>query len=392
MSELGGMDELTDETRSEIDALRLEYRDTETRIQALTIGEDTPTPVETRDDGEGREIQELRERVTLSSYINAARELRSVDGAEREFNQHLGMSSDMFPLEMLAPPLETRATTDVDAAVMQQTWVDRLFADTAAARLGITMPSVAPGVAAYPVTTAGATAGQKARGAAAGDAPWTVGVEEIKPTRNPVRAVFSMEDAARLPSLEQALRRDLAAALTEGIDRAIFTGDTAGGNATAAITGLNTAAISEVEVTQANKVKGPETLTGFLGMVDGVHAGGLGELNVILSVGAYRLWEGTITNAAADNMTVAAFLRQAGLSWMVRGEIETATAAGDFGAFVGRGRGIEGAGVAPMWESAQLVRDPYTRAAEGEIALTLTTLWGFDLPRPSNFARLKFVA
>ena len=82
----------------------------------------------------------------------------------------------------------------------------------------------------------------------------------------------------------------------------------------------------------------------------------------------------------------------AGLGWMVRGEIETATTAGKFGAFVGRGRGIEGAAVAPVWESARLIRDMYTGAAKGEVAITLQSLWGFDLPRPANFQRVKFVA
>ena len=49
-------------------------------------------------------------------------------------------------------------------------------------------------------------------------------------------------------------------------------------------------------------------------------------------------------------------------------------------------------GVAAVWEAAQLIRDPYTGAKSGEVALTLSHLWGFKLPRPSNFARVKFVA
>jgi len=63
----------------------------------------------------------------------------------------------------------------------------------------------------------------------------------LKPTRNTVRLVFSIEDAARVPGLESALTRDLCMALTEGIDRAIFLGND-GANVNAAdITGLQTA-------------------------------------------------------------------------------------------------------------------------------------------------------
>ena len=154
---------------------------------------------------------------------------------------------------------------------------------------------------------------------------------------------------------------------------------------------MRTAAITETTVTQANKVKGPETLTAFTGMVDGIHANMVGDLNVVAAVGAYRLWETTIINSAADNQTLAAFLRTAGLSWSARGEIEDNTANNDFAAFVGRRMGLDGAGVAAVWESGELIRDPYSGAAKGEIALTLCYLWDFGLPRPANFQRIKFV-
>ena len=90
-------------------------------------------------------------------------------------------------------------------------------------------------------------------------------------------------------------------------------------------------------------------------------------------------------------MTLAAFLREAGLSWSARGEIEAATGNGKFGAFIGRRMGIDGAGVAAVWEAGELIRDPYSGASKGEVALTLSYLWNFGLPRAANFARLKFV-
>ncbi|MDE0335405.1 MAG: hypothetical protein OXI64_10640 [Defluviicoccus sp.] len=254
------------------------------------------------------------------------------------------------------------------------------------------MESVPADVASFPVTTAGASAAQHGWGEAAADAAWTVGVTELKPTRNAVRAVFSGEDVRRIPGLESALTRDLRMALAEGVDRAIFVGDAGANEDTADITGLTTAAISEVEITQANKVKGPETLTAFSGMVDGLHAGGFGELNIVAAIGAWRLWESTVINDAADNMTLEAFLREAGLSWSTRGSIETDTAADDFGAFIGRRRGIAGAAVAPVWADGELIRDPYSGAAKGEVASTFANYWNFGLSRPANFARMKFAA
>ena len=383
-----GQDEMTEEQRGELAGLTKELQDLEVELRAAITEEET-REVRTEGTPEGRELRELRNRVRVGNYLSAALEMRAASGAEAEYNQGLGMGMDRFPLELLAP--EIRATTATESSVMQQSWLDRLFTDTAMVRLGISMRSVSPGMASYPVTTAGASAAQRAKEQAIGDTAWTVGVTEMKPKRNGVRAVFVMEDAARLPGLEEALRRDLSMALTEGIDRAVFLGDAGATGTDADIVGLTTAAITETTLTQANKVKGPETLTAFLNLVDGIHAGGYGDLRVVAAIGAWRLWENTIVNSATENQTIAQFLRMAGLSWSSRGEIEAATANGDFGAFIGRGRGIDGAGVAAVWESAQLIRDPYSGAAKGEIALTLNYLWDFALPRPANFARIKYV-
>lgn len=402
MAELALVPELTDEQRSELDTIEQGTPDLERQLRAATVAvedeeqEQRAAGAAARQpegDAEDRERAELRGRVRLGNYVAAAVEQRSADGAELEFNSALGIAGNRFPLELLAPPLETRATTDTDTQTTPRRWLDRLFAGTAAERVGVTMESVPAGVASFPVTTAGASAAQRGRTEAAADAAWTVGVSELKPTRNAVRLTFNIEDAARLPGLESALTRDLRMALVEGVDRAIFLGDDGANENTADITGLQTAAnVTEATLKQADKVKGPETLTAFTKLVDGIHAAGLGDLRVVAAIGAWRLWESTIVNAAAENQTLAGFLRAAGLSWSARGEIETATGNGKFGAFIGRGRGIAGAAVAAVWEAGELIRDPYSGAAKGEVALTLSYLWNFGLPRASNFARLKFVS
>ena len=403
LNEISGLadDAMTDEVRTEADALAGEYRNKETQHRSALIAEADETRAAADDfangegDGEGAEVRALRGRVRIGEYVGAAIDQRMAEGAEAELNAALKMRGNAFPLSLLAPaPVEARATTNTDSQTNQSgRWLDRLFAGTAAERIGITMESVAPGVASFPVTTAGASAAQRGRGEAAADAAWTVGVTELKPTRNAVRAVFNEEDAHRLPSLEASLRRDLGMALAEGVDRAIFLGDAGANENTADIVGLTTAAnVVEVEVTQANKILGPGTLEAFSGLVDGIHAMTFGDLMICSSVGAWRLWENTIINSAADNMTLAAFLRMAGLSWAARGEIETNTAADDWGAFLGRGRGIEGAGVAALWEAGMLLRDPYSASASGQVNLTLSYFWNFGLPRASNFARVKFAA
>ena len=403
LNEIAGLDDdgMTDEVRAEADKLATEFKNAETQHRSALIAEGDEQRAAADDfangngDGEAAETRALRGRVRVGEYVGAAIDQRMAEGAEAELNAALGMRGNAFPLSLLAPaPVEARASTNTDSQTNQSgRWLDRLFAGTAAERIGITMESVAPGVASFPLTTAGASAAQRGRSEAASDAAWTVGVTELKPTRNAVRAVFNEEDAHRLPSLEASLRRDLGMALAEGVDRAIFLGDDGANENTADITGLTTASnVVEVEVTQANKVLGPGTLEAFSGLVDGIHAMTFGDLMICSSVGAWRLWENTIINATADNMTLSAFLRAAGLSWAARGEIDTNTAADDWAAFIGRGRGIEGAGVAALWEAGMLLRDPYSASASGQVNLTLSYFWNFGLPRATNFARIKFAA
>ena len=310
VAELAIADALTDETRAELDTIETGTPDLERQLRAATVAVEAEESEQRAAGaaGEGRDVQdtedreraELRGKARMGRYVQAAIEMRSVDGAEGELNAAVGIGANRFPLELLAPPAqraEDRATTAVDTQMMPRTWLDRLFAETAAVRLGITMESVPAGSASFPVTTAGADAAQRGKDQAAADTAWTVGVVEMKPKRNAATLKFSIEDTARIPGLESALTRDLRMALTEGIDRAIFTGDDGANPNTGDIVGLQTAAITETTLTQTNKIKGPETLSAFLALIDGIHANTLGDLNVVSAVGAYRLWENTVINS-----------------------------------------------------------------------------------------------
>ena len=393
LSDIGGMAELTEEVRSELDTLKTEYADNDGKRAALLIaGDGKPTIVETAS-SEVRELGELRSGVDFGRYVAAAMSGNGVsDGAEREYNQHLGIADNYFPMALLAGKYEERAARDGDAETSQATWLDRVFNNTAAERVGISFRPVSPGVSAFPVTTAGGSPVQRGRTEAVSESTYTVDVTEIKPARRAVHGVYSIEDDMRLPGLSDAIERDMRMAMVESVDRAVFNGDPGANENVADITGMKTAGISESTLTQTNKIKADETLKLFLALVDGNHAGMLGDLRVVTSVGANTLWYGSIHNSAADNQTIAQFMMASGLSWMARGSIDTNTANGDFGAYIGLGRGIEGAGIAAVWEQGQLVRDIYgDHATKGEVGLTLNFLWQLAFPRTDNFKRLKFV-
>ena len=149
LNEIAGLagDGVTDEVRAESDRLAGEYRTAETQHRAALIAESAEADAAADDfnhgggDGEAAEVRALRGRVRIGEYVSAAVEERMADGAESELNAALGMRGNAFPLSLLAPaPVEARATTDTDSQTNQSgRWLDRLFAGTAAERIGITM-------------------------------------------------------------------------------------------------------------------------------------------------------------------------------------------------------------------------------------------------------------
>ena len=124
LNELLGVETRSDEQTTEMESLTNEVSTKEPALRAALAAEPDPqtTTIVDTSDPEQREVAELRSRSSVTSYVQAALEMRSVDGAEREFNAALSMGADQFPLALLVP--EERQTTAVDVSTNQQTcWI-----------------------------------------------------------------------------------------------------------------------------------------------------------------------------------------------------------------------------------------------------------------------------
>ena len=394
VAELTALDEPTDEQRAETRSLTGEFQSNEERLQAiiLTSPEPETETVEQRfsDDGQSKEVRELREAVSIADYAAAALEQRAAQGAAADLNAALGVPGNYFPLSVLAPEVEERASVDGNPANRPQPWVNRVFNDAAARRLGVTFKGVPAGQASVPVLTAGQSGAQRGREEATSADSYTISIATLQPTRNAASLQFSIEDAARMPGLEAALATDLRGAVAESVDEAIFKGDATADENVADITGFQTGGITEATITQANKVLAAGVMATLAAMVDGKYAVTPADLRIVASAGSNALW---LSNPALAGVaeTISEVMRANGFSWTVRGGIDTATANGDFGAYVGRSRGIEGAAVAAVWEQGQLIRDIYSDAKKGEVTLSLNYLWDFAIARTANFQRVKYV-
>ena len=113
MAELAIADDLTDETRAELDGIEKGTADLERQLRAATVaveGEEAEqreagaAAGSPANDAEDRERAELRAKVKLGGYVSAAIEQRSAAGAEAEYNAAVGIAGNRFPLELLAPP------------------------------------------------------------------------------------------------------------------------------------------------------------------------------------------------------------------------------------------------------------------------------------------------
>lgn len=145
-------DAFTNELRSEAESLQTEYGDTETRLRAALVSEES----EEREaaatfgdmDVETRERVELRSRASLGAYLARAVKGRAVDGAEAELMEAAGIE-DGIPLELwdTAQPeqrTEERSVTGTPGTVgvNLDTIRPAVFAPSIAPRLGIEMPRV----------------------------------------------------------------------------------------------------------------------------------------------------------------------------------------------------------------------------------------------------------
>ena len=213
--------------------------------------------------------------------------------------------------------------------------------------------------------------------------------ETGKPKRNAVRLLFTIEDAARIPG--PGVRAD--AGPPHGADRGRRPGDFPrrcnGATPNAGdIVGLVGAGITETTITQANKVLGPQHPFGLYrhgGRDSREH-----HRRPQRGRGRRRLspmGKTTVINSTNDRDD-AGEIPSGRRAFVVgaRRVSRTTTANNDFRrvrrAQDGHRRRRR---VAAVWEAGELIRDPYSGAAKGEVALTLCYLWDFGLPRTSNF-------
>lgn len=249
-----------DETRS-MTGLDSEYRTNETRYRSALIAEDEErreagAELETRSE---REWSEMMDRFEVRQVALALDEGRALEGQTAEIVTELRGSGGYQGIPVPWDALEIRAGETVAAGtpnpIRTAPIIERLFANSVAARMGVQMINVGVGEMEYPVTTSAVSAGWA--GDETSDVPGpTVYATTDRPLKPDHNLGINMEITRKAmkqsgAGLEQAVRRDMNGAIAEAVDKAVFQGSGSGGQPTGVIAGASGFGITETAVDAA---------------------------------------------------------------------------------------------------------------------------------------------
>ena len=375
LSEIGGMAELTDETRSELDKLKVEYSDNDSKRAAMTMASDAPvTHTEVRS-AAGREFRGLVNRSSIGEIFDAATGRRAVDGASAELQKHYGLDPNQIPLALLvkswpdADKMETRAVTPApgDVGQEQEGIVPYVFPMSAAAFLGVSMPTVGVGEKVYPVLTAELSVGTPAENAAQAETTGAFSADVLSPGRLQASFFYSREDRARFAGMDSALRQNLTEGLSDGLDDQILSG-TAG-----LFTGTNLA---------NNNITVNDTFDSYLNnlcwnQIDGRYAAMPKDLAMVVGAATLKDLGATYRNTSVDRSALDRLME---LTSGVRVSAHVPAPASNRQNVVIR-RGMSMTAVAPVWEGVTIIPDEVTKAANGQIVITAVMLFAMKVLR-----------
>lgn len=361
---------------------------------------------------------ELRDRISLGRYLHAFAHEGQVDGAEAELRAELGLSDQALPLEALLPTVEERAVMELRAdaispqnqagnaqlafgTVNQTTGplLTRVFTQTDAAFLGVSMPTVPPGQRVYPVMTDGTTAAMVERGSGASDAGAAkFAVVNATPHRLSGRYVFDMEGVAELGGLlESTLRADLRQEMGFRMDRQILLGTNASGQVKGLLNSL-TRQITPGETFSTDDPSAVPDWNDFRRIayrgLDGKYARTEADIRLLVGQETYQIAREAFRNANAGDSRDAIFgLRELGATTRQSFIIPDPAVATIPPKTKNSTKKVQSAivnsepaaAVAPVWQGITMIRDPYSEASKAQVVITAHMLFDFVMRRTDGW-------
>ena len=380
------VEERSETWQADLDTAKNELKTLESELQAALLIEPEPTETRDADTSEGREIRQLIEQSELSAYFNSVLGETALDGAERELRQALlgdDARENWAPLDLL----ETRAVTPVAAAAVtegnQQPIAGRVFARSVPGLLSIPMPTVAAGSAGYPHLASGTTFSNQQPSGEQAAVAGSFGGSELNPIRATASYEYRTEDEVKLVGVEDSLRRDLSAGLSNH-----FSDQVVNGNGTAPNVSGILNAVSATPGTDPNNADDfGEIAARFFGEVDGLTAYEQSDLRVIMAPDTY---EHAVAVYRGNQSPVNAYENLRANLGLVSVSDHLPDAASDISLnIVHKASFPERNAVMPVWRNLAIIRDPFTLAQKGEVRLTVAAFWNFAILEDDAWAVKK---
>ncbi|MYD85301.1 MAG: hypothetical protein F4010_04045 [Cenarchaeum sp. SB0669_bin_11] len=399
--------QVREQIRNETDATKrseLESKATalELRLAVAIAQEANGVQVAGLDAGETAERRALIGRASLRNYLQAACDGAEVDGAEAELNAAGGMGRGRIPWEALAPrqaprtaPRAQDAATALPATgtgVEENPYVRAIFGRRilGADMLSFDMRMVDAGEQSVPVVASPAAnpSAMKAKGGGTNTVQVAITMPVATPHRATVATKFRVEDLARSPGVEAALRTHLSDALAAYVESEALNGTNANNRVNGLFQGLTDPTDPSATVTYES------ALATVAGQVEGIHARGLQDLRVLVGVKSHEKLS-ALFPATGSQASAAEYLRTMAGEQMLPGlsasSFIPAPASNIQQAVVARAAEPMGNAALFMWNgSLRAIRDDVTGARAGEIYLTFHALFDVLITRAAAYSQVAF--
>ena len=269
-----------------------------------------------------------------------------------------------------ADTLETRAATPApnDVGQEQQSIVPYVFPQSAAMFLGVDMPTVSVGEKVFPVLTSELSVGTPLENAEQGETTGAFSADVLSPGRLQASFFYSREDRARFAGMDAALRENLSAGLSDGLDKAILSGTNG------LFTGTNLP--NNAQATN-------DTFDSYLNnlcwnQIDGRYAAMASDLAMVVGAATLKDLGQTYRNTTVDRSALDRLMELTS-GVRVSAHVPAATGANKQDAVIRRGMSMTA--VAPVWEGVTLIPDEVTKAKAGQIVVTAVMLFAMKVLR-----------
>ena len=367
--------DMSSEQRTELDATTKRLLEIEPELRAAIVsesGEDDDIRRQ-HNGGEHRELGELAGRANMGAIMHAAIEHRATDGPEAEIQAHFRVGANQVPLEMLRG-IEHRALTPAATNVQsnQDTIIPAVFRASVSEFLGIYMPTVPSGDAAYPVLTNDTTVGgPHSDSSEVAETTGAFSANLLAPERLQASFFYRRTDAARFVGMDEALRMNLSDALADAMDDQILSGTK----------GLLTGTVLDNHNASAVTTTANYEAEFLFGRVDGRFAENAMAVRQVFGSATYGHAAGQYRANSNDDSALDSLMASGG-GVRVSAHVP-AVASSKQNALIRLGMRRDY--VAPMWEGLTLIPDDITGAKKGEITITAVMLANFQLLRSGGF-------